>query len=61
MNWVKLRQPDRIKRTGKRLNRMEFRPLKGNLTTNITKLGKRQMRDVLEENCEAASTTLHQK
>ena len=52
-------QPDRTKRTWTRINRMEVGLSTGTLTTNITKLGKRQKDEVLEENCEAGIMTLH--
>ena len=40
---------------------MDFGPSEEISTTNKLKLGKRQIGDVLEENCEARTMTLHQK
>nr|POE69975.1 hypothetical protein CFP56_73227 [Quercus suber] len=54
-------QSDRTKRSWKRINRTDFRPSEEISTTNKLKLGKRQMGDVLEENCEAGTTMLHKK
>lgn len=52
-------QSDRTKRSWMRINRMDFVPLEEISATNKLRLGKRQMGDALEENCETETITLY--
>ena len=54
-------QSDKTMRSWTRINRMNVGPSEEFLSTNKLKLGKRQLGDVLEENCKAEAMTLNQK